>query len=513
MKDAHDLALSRQPEHDVGRRSALRDEHGSVRQSGYEDREGGTGVNIYFRAQRFPTRELLERLPATLSVRGNPYEVHDISMNGVAFLMDGTLPGVRIGDRFAVRLSIGHSTVYEGEGEVVRIDPQRRKRLIGLRLTVGFIDIPGLVATHDELVVARDLARGAMSDIALVDAKYRRVCADIVFLLRHYRNVAEGFEKSLRTASGDRRGRYESILDQCYRTLREEWEPLRLEANSAVHGLEPRSPAFTATKRFTEAVVTRELTVAPSWQRSYEKPLGYPGDYVVMNYFYAQAWEGDSIFAKIVHRLLTQDPLPACVIPRMEMLRDAIADTSARHGQSGRVLRVTSLGSGPAREIEECLRSGSPPTRAHFLLIDQDERALSFAHSTTYPLASRLGGRITVECLYLSFSQLVRNSDLLRMPPQDVIYTAGLVDYLSQPVARTLIRALVEHLAPGGTLVVGNMKTRPDVAWTSEFVLDWPLIFRTEQEMSDLIAGLGLLDVTVSLDRTGCTYLLYARKP
>jgi extracellular factor (EF) 3-hydroxypalmitic acid methyl ester biosynthesis protein len=512
VKDSSGLA-SLDESSNVSIRIPSSDTGGSSRPSAYEEREGGAGANIYFRAQRFPTRDLLERVPATLFVRGNPFEVHDISMNGVAFFAIGAIPDIRPGDRFPIRLSIAESTVYDGEGEVVRVDQQRNRRLVGLRLTVGFLDIPGIVATHDELVLARDLERGAGSNTALVDADYRCLCADMVYLLRHYRAVVEGFEKHLRSSTGDRRGRYESMLEQCYAKLRAEWEPLRLRANELVRRLGPNSAAFLPTKRFTEAVVTRELMGAPSWHRSYTKPLGYPGDYVIMNYFYAGAWEGNSAFEKVVHRLLTQDPLPACVIPRMEMLRDAVSDTERRVGAEKRPARITSLGSGPAREVEEYLRGCNPAYPVHFLLIDQDERALSYAHSNSYPLASRFGDRVTLECLYLSFSQLVRNSDMLRLPPQDLIYAAGLVDYLSQPVAKVLLKVLRKSLAPGGTLVVGNMKARDDVAWTNEFVLDWPLIFRTEEEMLDLAAELDPANVEVRLDRTGCTYLLYVRAP
>src|SRR4029077_4761352 len=129
-----------------------------------------------------------------------------------------------------------------------------------------------------------------------------------------------------------RRGRYESMLEQCYAKLREEWEPLRIRANALVCQLTPDSASFKATKRFTEAVVTPELVAGPAWQRSYTKPLGYPGDYVVMNHFYTNAWEGSSAFEKLGHRLLTEGPLPACVVPRMEMLRDSIAETMQRTG-------------------------------------------------------------------------------------------------------------------------------------------------------------------------------------
>jgi extracellular factor (EF) 3-hydroxypalmitic acid methyl ester biosynthesis protein len=481
-----------------------------TRSAGYEDREGGAGPNVYFRAERFPARELLERAPAVLLVRERPQEVHDLSMNGVAFFASPDFPPARVGDRLPIRLNVADSTAYTGEGEVVRIDAHRHGKLIGLRLAVGFLDIPGLVATHNDLMLRRDLARGARADIELLSPDYRQLCADMVAVLRYHRSLTGRFEKQLGALGGDRRGRYAAMLDECYARLNEEWDPLRLRANELTVGLRSDPERMKAAKRFTELVVTPELVGGPAWQRSYTKPLGYPGDYEIMNYFYAQAWEGNTAFEKVLHRLMTRHPLAACVIPRMEMLRDAIAETVERQKERKEPVRIASLGSGPAREVEEYLRSTQPRQPIHFLLIDQDERALSYAHGKLYPLAVESPSTVGVECWFLSFSQLIQNFDFLRhMPPQDLIYTAGLVDYLKRSTAKTLIKVLFAHLAPGGRLVVGNMLARPDVNWTPEFVLDWQLIFRTESEMLELASELGAVKTELRLDSTGCTYLLF----
>jgi SAM-dependent methyltransferase len=303
------------------------------------------------------------------------------------------------------------------------------------------------------------------------------------------------------------------MLDQCFARFYKDWDSLRAQANELIRDVWSDPDAFKAVKWVTETLVTPELSAGPAWARSYKKPLGYPGDYVIMNYFYDQAWEGDTLFAKLVHRLLTTDPLPACVIPRMEMLRDAIARTLEERKTRAQPVRIASLGSGPAREVEEYLKRWQAPQPLHVILIDQDERALSYAYNRLYPLAARSAAPVKVQCLYVSFSQLVRNADVLRSLPQlDLVYAAGLVDYLRPITAKTIIRTLYAQLRSGGRLVAGNMKARPDVGWTNEFALDWPLILRTEDEMTDLAHGLEAAEVDVRLERTGYTYLLFVTK-
>lgn len=479
----------------------------------YAEMEGGTGANIYFRAQRYPARELLERLPASLVVRGQPHELFDLSMNGVSFFATESLLKARIGDALPILLRVGNATIYEGEGEIVRQHQHRSGMLVALRLMRGFLDIPGIVATHDELALNHDLERGAAPDLQLVPRAYRELCADMVFLLRHYRSVTERFEKQFARMTQDRRGRYVQMLESCFRQLYREWEPLRMRANEVVAEVWDDPDRMRATKTFTESVLTPELMAGPTWRRSYLKPLGYPGDFMIMNQFYAQQWEGQSAYEKIVHRLLTTYPVAACVIPRMEMLRDAIAETVLRSQKPERI-RITSLGSGPAREVEEYLAQIRPAQQTHFLLIDQDERALSFAHNKVYPIVVETGGEVTVECLYLSFSKFFKNTALLEeLPPQDLIYTAGLVDYLKESLGRLIVKSLYERLAPGGRIIVGNMRKRPDVGWVPEFTLDWPLIYRTRDDMLALAADIEPAAIDVRLDRTGYTYLLYVTAP
>ena len=56
-------------------------------------------------------------------------------------------------------------------------------------------------------------------------------------------------------------------------------------------------------------------------------------------------------------------------------------------------------------------------------------------------------------------------------------------------------------------------KGRESCEWPLEFVTDWSLIYRTEQDMLDLLEGLDVENVTVEIDATKCIYLMVADKP
>jgi hypothetical protein len=108
----------------------------------------------------------------------------------------------------------------------------------------------------------------------------------------------------------------------------------------------------------------------------------------------------------------------------------------------------------------------------------------------------------------------MRAGDLFRqLPPQDLVYSVGLLDYLAPKRARAFIASLYDHLTPGGTLLIGNMLDSPTaLLWPAEFVLDWTLIYRTEKDMRDLVAGLDAAEVATEVDPTGGVVMLRLRK-
>jgi extracellular factor (EF) 3-hydroxypalmitic acid methyl ester biosynthesis protein len=119
-----------------------------------------------------------------------------------------------------------------------------------------------------------------------------------------------------------------------------------------------------------------------------------------------------------------------------------------------------------------------------------------------------------VSCLHASFSDLLKTGELFgKLPPQDLIYSVGLIDYLSDRRAKALVTSLYTQVARGGTLIVGNM-FRNDMSnlWPMEFICDWSVNYRDDGEMRALAGELPDDLVDTFLDPTGRVCLLAARK-
>jgi hypothetical protein len=215
----------------------------------------------------------------------------------------------------------------------------------------------------------------------------------------------------------------------------------------------------------------------PFVRRCAERPRGYPGDAVVIDYIYrspAVKPEIDSLppSAAAVHDFTTNAAAPRAVRYRRQFAAQVI-DEVARQG--GEPVRVVSIAAGHLREAE--LSFAACAGRASFVAIDQDPESLETIR--------RSAGSINVETLEGSVRQILTGK--LRIPDAELVYALGLFDYLPQPVAKRLTELMLDAVRPGGVLLIPNfLPDIGDIGWMESF-MDWKLIYRRDAEMLDLL--------------------------
>jgi extracellular factor (EF) 3-hydroxypalmitic acid methyl ester biosynthesis protein len=472
----------------------------------YEELAGSRGRTVFYRPERYRAREVFKGVTPTLALERVNHTLDDISLSGLgAFLAPGSNEICAVGESVSVELEVKGIPLFEGAGQVARVDPTPFGVKVGLRLVNQCFDIPRLVAKSEEVLVAHALDEGVATE-ERVAPDYRRLCADVIHLLRSYRAALDriaGTRPSAKDAG--------EILASCEERILPRWRLLWLSANELVGPIMADELALRATKQFTELVLTPEFMPGAIWRRSYEKPLGYPGDFEIMNMVYNWRRTGDRPFDRLLHRVGLD--VAECIATRMVMMREAIARTvsnSTPHSPA----RIASLGCGSAREVIDYLKLRALPAPVSFTLIDQDQGALSGVYERTYAEVMRLRGQASVSCLHASFGDLLKTGELFgKLPPQDLIYCVGLIDYLSDRRAKALVTSLYAQLARGGTLIVGNM-FRIDTSnlWPMEFICDWSVNYRDDAEMRALASELPHNLVKTFLDPTGRVCLMAARR-
>ncbi len=225
----------------------------------------------------------------------------------------------------------------------------------------------------------------------------------------------------------------------------------------------------------------------PYTLHGWTKPRGYAGDAVLMDYLYynqlpSHADElGSSIFP-IITRAFTS----MSVRYRRQLLRSLIDDTVATVPQA----RILSVAAGHARELD-----GSLVTNAafdgEFVALDQDP--LSCAE------IERANQGRRVRTINLGVIDLLRRRDL-DLGTFDLIYSAGLFDYLSDSLSRRLVKHLLRLLRPGGRLLIANFVPTTKDRGYMEIFMDWNLIYRNEAQMVALAQEAGATVLRSFLD-------------
>jgi len=151
--------------------------------------------------------------------------------------------------------------------------------------------------------------------------------------------------------------------------------------------------------------------------------------------------------------------------------------------------------------------------RMHFSLFDQDQQALLEAAGLVSDMEKSLKSEISADFIRESVrTMLVTRALQERWGQFHFIYSMGLFDYLTAPVATAVIRKLYQLLTPGGEMVIGNFHVVNPSRFFMEYWLDWKIIYRTEEDFLRLVEGLSGAEVSVRYDATRIQMLLHVRK-
>ena len=265
-----------------------------------------------------------------------------------------------------------------------------------------------------------------------------------------------------------------------------------------------------------KSYIRRELhpivLCSPFLYRTYTKPLGYAGDYEMVNMMLRDPYEGASSFAKILnYAMLNTEPVVAHR-NRIDYLVDMLdREASQRFGRER--ARAFNLGCGPAEEVLRFLKEHDSSDLMEFDLLDFNPETLEYTRERLDKARMSMGRNTRMRFIPRSVHQILKAAVQPGGDPElsnyDVVYCAGLFDYLSQRVGKRLVEFFCSIAKPGGVVVVTNVAdTNPRKAWM-EYLMEWNLIYRSKEEMLDLVpAGVPVKRVEVKVDSTGVNLFL-----
>ncbi len=310
--------------------------------------------------------------------------------------------------------------------------------------------------------------------------------------------------------------------------VRKERQILELLQHSALSVMRPLLEMFENTaNRVSPALVPahrdymkRQLhplvLCSPFLHRTFRKPLGYAGDYEMVNMMIRDPFEGDSLFAKMVNRIFLDTPPVVAHQNRIVYLKDHILSETQRAVVKGRSLEIYNLGCGPAREIQNFLARESLSDHVEFTLVDFNEQTIADTRKVMEEFKTRHQRRTGFTFIKKSVIQVLKEAERRSGPARQfpMIYCAGLFDYLEDRVCKSLMNSFYNMLLPGGLLLATNVnRSNPSRNWM-EYMLDWHLIYRTPADFARLAPDLAPPEnCGVRAIENGVNIALEVRKP
>jgi len=417
------------------------------------------------------------------------------------------------------KIVINERTCYEGKGVV--------RNLIAVGSTVVCdvtLQESAWKNVDPENITSRDGAlarqfRGFVEEwqkLYRVTPEYKLIIGDMHTFLTDFRLWAEQIDMDLiASLPGGATQRVNEVAEEIadvvippVNAFFEKFEAIaeRLEANGgAMHG--------SYMKRHLHPLVL----CSPFAWRTYAKPLGYAGDYEMVNMIARDGYEGESLFAKVINRWFLKQPPAVGHRNRLRYLTQNLVDEALRVAARGRRLKVFNLACGPACEVQAFLERHEISTSVDFTLLDFNEPTLQYARNVL-EAARRSHNRATqFQFTKKSVHHVLKESGKISASADyqkfDFVYCAGLFDYLSDQVCHRLLNSMYDWLAPGGLLVATNVEPSNPLRHGMEHLLDWHLNYRRAEEFAKLApSGAASDSVRVIADDTGVNLFMEVRK-
>ncbi|MFM2168527.1 MAG: hypothetical protein RIS79_2898 [Verrucomicrobiota bacterium] len=418
------------------------------------------------------------------------------------------------------RIMMNDRVVYSGRAVIANLVNTGIMLICEASLTdEGWIDIDILSPAHNKNRLLEDFAeflRETEKNYS-VAPDFKLVVADMHTLLSDLRRWMEQVELGVRSLpSGDR-------IQTERETIKKLEEPILPAVAPLLVRFEGTTPSIPPELQpVHRSYVKRQLhplvLCSPFIYRTFQKPLGYAGDYEMVSMMLRDPYEGSSMFAKVLNRLFLDTAPVVAHRNRIIYLKQRLHEETGRMTQQGRVARIFNLGCGPAQEIQNFLVDDPLCDNADFLLLDFNDETITNTSRELEALRTRHRRRTGIKLEKRSVHQILKESTRtgagFEPASYDFVYCAGLFDYLSDRICRRLLEVFYDLLAPGGLLIATNVDlSNPSRSWM-EYVLEWHLVYRDKEGFAKIAPDKAPIEaVDVKADQTGVNIFLEVRKP
>lgn len=452
--------------------------------------------------------------PLIAVIEGKTVEISNASDTGFSFSDQTPLPEGRVIDELSISYKFGEE-IYRGPVKIV----WQRKVDHG-HFSHGVFFMAGPLSEHllNAMQATSAMRQELISErehFSLLPKEFIIWVSEVKAFLADLKSRVDAIESSTHILSTPGSQAYSKAVDV---VLAPYVVPILLDYGKKLNTIvEPIKylPTYKLAKTHFRRELHNFFRCAPFVERAWIKPLGYAGDFEMMNQIYRNTTEGNSLFAGLMHKWGINEPSSCSVRARRQYFKDRLK--SLLNQESSQSLNIASLACGPAKEIIDLVEELTPEEikRFHFYLIDQDKDALLNVKRHVTEASLRTNKKPNISYIPLAVSQIVEGDQIaesLKKKQFDFVYSVGLFDYLKQSFAKLLLSDLLEWIKPSGHLVIGNFNYSNPSHAIGDFAGDWSLVLRSEEEMIDLAENQVFQEIKVFKDDLGIELFLDIRK-
>jgi extracellular factor (EF) 3-hydroxypalmitic acid methyl ester biosynthesis protein len=231
------------------------------------------------------------------------------------------------------------------------------------------------------------------------------------------------------------------------------------------------------------------LLRAPFVYRTYAKPLGYAGDYEMVNQILADPREGPTAYFQMINCVFLLNSVAEAHRNRIDILVEKIKNLSQI--SAGKKIKILNVACGPAGEIQKAIKIGLISKNIEITLLDFSKETLLYTELQIVNAQKKFNNHSDFKFINHSVHELLkRNATKLKiddLEKYDFIYCAGLFDYLSDKVCSRLLDYFVSILNINGQCLVTNVHSDCAEKNIMEHILEWHLTYRNENDLEAVL--------------------------
>lgn len=235
---------------------------------------------------------------------------------------------------------------------------------------------------------------------------------------------------------------------------------------------------------------------SPIVKRAFEKPRGYPGDYLMLETIYNNLPLAKDGIGLYFDKYFLSNSYAVAVRYRKDKLREILHNEINQSVL--KTIKIFNMACGSCREIKELPTEIFQNKTVVFTCLDWDEDALDFSRMAVKGLAANVKFDFVKEDM-MNLIKGPRTASVFEK--QDLVYSIGLIDYLPDRVLKLFMQFFYGLLKDKSKLILTHKnkeKTFSPIA--PDWFCNWKFVPRNKEEVMKLFYNCGIKNFDLSAE-------------